>query len=136
MEITLPSAKLPEPILEELKLANYKSILVVDDDESIHAAWSKRLSYCGITLHHVGHENGLRNWMADTCLSESLILIDYDLGKDCSSGTEIIAKYGLHRNAIVVTNHHDNVTVNGFCIEHSVPLIPKQLVPIVPVVFH
>src|SRR5208283_2833994 len=84
--VTLLRAEVPAWFAKELRIRSKSSLVILDDDESIHQIWrlradSLRFADSGVKLVHLFSPDALRTWTADEtqCVTTSLYLLDYEL---------------------------------------------------------
>ncbi|HMQ09834.1 MAG TPA: sensor histidine kinase [Oligoflexia bacterium] len=134
VKMYLPKAKVPTWFVPIINLKGIRNIVVLDDDESIHKVWEKRLNpYIkkqNIDLRHancpqafdklVGKRKGL------------LCLCDYELLGFEETGLDVIKRNNLETISILVTSRYSDQAVLKKCNQLGIKLIPKTLADLVP----
>ncbi|MGK5082884.1 hypothetical protein WDW37_06235 [Bdellovibrionota bacterium FG-1] len=108
--LNLPRSNPPEWFVAELKLLPNSTVVVLDDDESIHQIWRQRadslkLGENGITLAHLSTPADIRKWYTEQTLTGPKpvqYLCDYELlgfketGLDLIEELEIATRVAAH----------------------------------------
>lgn len=138
--ITLPQVRAPAWFVAELTLIPHSTLVVLDDDESIHRIWdgradSAQLGDQGIKLVHLSTPTELRRWIADAAkqTTSSRYLFDYELLGFADSGLDLIEELGIAANSILVTSRFEDPAIRVRCERLQVPLIPKGMAGFVPI---
>lgn len=138
--ITLPKAAAPSWFVAELRLAPQSTIVVLDDDESIHRIWqgradSAKLGDFGITLVHVSTPSELRTWKADNTKQHGATqyLLDYELLGFKETGLDLVEELGIAAQSILVTSRYEEPAIRERCNKLKVPFIPKGMAGFVPI---
>ena len=135
-EITLllPRVAPPAWFAATLDVPPNASVVVADDDASIHAIWRSRLAErTDITLHHVHTLQALRSWRAAHDTRNTLFLVDHDFRSETDSGLDIIQALNLAPQAVLVTSRADTVALQLRCARLQLRLISKAVVAWVPI---
>lgn len=139
ISITLPIKTPPKWFLSKLLLSNNEDIVILDDDKSIHQTWSKcfgkiDLKSHGISLHHFSGTSELKRWYWSRDKNRKYrFLFDYELLGSSFTGLDLIEELSLKEHAILVTSYYDDEKIIRRCLNSNVCLIPKSLVPFVPI---
>ncbi len=138
--LAIPLAPPPAWFLSALLCRAGQTVVVLDDDTSVHQVWQKRLGALGsngrgIELVHVFNPKDLRDWVAsnDAKAADALFLLDFHLLQHSETGLDLAAALRLTDRAILVTNAHDDPAVMRRCTDLHMRLLPKSLTRIVPV---
>ena len=138
--ISLPIAKKPCWFQSKLVLLKQNTVVVLDDDVSIHAIWGQRLNQWlenkDIKLVCYRHIDELKNHIADkqdhkdrTCY----YLIDYEISNSSITGIELIKQYQLNDLALLVTNYGGESKIHQACLDHRIKMIPKNYAMKIPI---
>jgi hypothetical protein len=124
----------------ELIIKEGATVVVLDDDSSIHQIWTGRFekllnpSY-GIELKHFSTAQELIDWTkSQTDLNQSLYLIDFELIGDSKTGLDVIEDLGIGKASILVTSRFEEDQIRIRCQKAGVRFIPKGLAAFVPIV--
>ncbi|MFA6038480.1 MAG: HAMP domain-containing sensor histidine kinase, partial [Legionellales bacterium] len=133
--IDLPIASAPSWFQEELILQSGIILVIVDDDESIHAIWDSRCQSLlpNITLKHFHHSKTLDEYCKTTDLSNHQFLVDYELLGSDEVGLALIERLNLSNRAILVTSRYEETKVRAHADKLGVKIIPKNYSPYIPI---
>lgn len=133
--IDLPIAEAPSWFQEQLILQKGTILVIVDDDESIHAIWTSRCQsfISDITLKHFHHSKALDDYCKTTDLSKTQFLVDYELLGSPESGLDLIEKLNLKNHAILVTSRYEEPKVRSHAEKLNVKIIPKNYSPYIAI---
>jgi len=140
VEIKLPKVGVPEWFLEKLYLCQDQTVLVLDDDLSIHSIWKGRLeSYLtanhGVTLTCFTSGNEFKNFLGSLDISKTLFLVDYELLNQDKNGLDLIEELHLGNRAILVTSRFEETKIQKRATSLSVKLVPKSMAGFIPIQF-
>ncbi len=131
--LTLPKAPAPFWFVPELQITSGMSIVILDDDMSIHHIWEKRFFHNkDIKLFHFSTAKELRECNVQN--EEALYLIDYELIGQAVTGLDLIEDLEIEKHSVLVTSHFEEEKIQTRCKELSVKLVPKGLAGFVPIV--
>lgn len=136
--IELPSAAAPSWFLSELQMDAETTIVIVDDDESIHKVWERRFSDIpnrSGKLIHLSSPGELRNWFRNSWLefSDVLFLIDFEFLNETDNGLKIIEELGIQSTSILVTSRFEESSIIERCKETGVHLMSKNMAVFIPI---
>jgi anti-sigma regulatory factor (Ser/Thr protein kinase) len=137
--IKLPRAMAPEWFVEELQLPCGSTLVSIDDDESIHQIWAKRLSDLEDVSPNIKHLTftstcEFEAWLSANKRDQVQYLVDYEfLGKN-ENGLDLIESTGIQGNSILVTSRFEEAEVCKRAKALGVQIIPKGFAPCVPIV--
>lgn len=139
IRLLLPKAAKPSWFLPSLKIQRLSTVLVVDDDPSIHHTWNKKLAEIepernGVRVHHFFSGKDLSAWMAQSRMpGKTVCLMDYEFAGSRQNGLQILESLGLNAHSILVTSHAEEGPLLEDCNRAGIPVLPKALVSAVPV---
>jgi len=131
VSIVLPRLQTPEWFVSKLSLTSGQSIVVLDDDETIHRIWSSRFDSLGVNSQNVAHlasDKDLSTWLSSNAGSDAIFLIDYEINGSQNTGLDLIEIHGLKDRAILVTSRFEEQQIRTKCGALGVRLIPKNMV--------
>ncbi|MDA8243748.1 MAG: HAMP domain-containing sensor histidine kinase [Elusimicrobia bacterium] len=141
--IALPLSRPPGWFLPALRLDPGSSIVVLDDDTSIHQVWkgrfdSLRLRERGISLYSFSAPAALRDWKeSNPSLSDSAVyLLDYELLGHQDTGLTLAEELRISDRASLVTSRYDEAHIVEGCRKLGMRLVPKNLSGLLPVTIH
>lgn len=130
--VTLPKAQPPSWFVPAVVIPAGATVVVVDDDESIHAIWRSRLAvHVESSVIHLTHFASLSEFRASCARLRSaeaplLILMDYEFQDTSSSGLECLGCLGLAHCSILVTSRSQDPEIRAQCESAGMGLLPKM----------
>lgn len=137
--ITLPRANALGWFVQSLNLNKSQTIVATDDDHSILEIWKQRFGQLveenKINLLTFSSGVQLGQWISENKIQSqsALYLVDYEFLGQPMNGLDLIEKYNLSAQAILVTSRYEEKTILNKCEELKVKLIPKGMAPLVPI---
>lgn len=137
-----PMAASPDWFVPEVVLGPGTTVVIVDDDASIHQIWESRFGVlqvgaCGIAVHHFSDPRQCIQWVQTGSDSfnagKCLFLCDYEFLGSNTNGVQLIEALSVAAQAILVTSHYEDPPVREACAKLGVRLIPKGLAGFVPI---
>lgn len=138
--ILLPKASPPQWFVPELVISSRATIVIVDDDSSVHQIWKNRFqsfsdSSDEIKLVHLATVSEIDEWRrVNAQLNDVLYLLDYELLGQPKTGLQIIESLGIGEKAILVTSHFEDRSIRAAAHNLGVRIIPKGIAAFVPLV--
>lgn len=131
VHIRLPLASPPPWYQTEITLHPNTTIVVLDDDQSIHDVWEQRfgsldVANYGCKLIHFYRTQELLEWY-QAQEKNIIYLVDYELIGDTRNGLELIKELNIGDRSILVTSRFEQLEVFADCRICSVKLLPKRL---------
>jgi PAS domain S-box-containing protein len=138
--LKFPKIQLPRWICPEVNLKLDDTIVVLDDDSSIHDAWDARFAplrvkFPQLKVKHfkVGAEViSYLNSLSKVTEPRICLLSDYELLNQDVTGIEVIQQSEI-KNSVLVTSHFADPKVRREVIDAKAKLLPKELVFAVPI---
>ncbi len=137
LTLKLTPVEAPDWFMDTLVLEPQASIVILDDDESIHTLWD-------IQLAPLKHQLLIQHFQdPDVCLAylkkqdlqkPHVFLFDYELIGQTISGLDLAKKFP-EVQTVLVTSHYEKQVVIDACQEAHAKLLPKGLVSALPVRF-
>lgn len=142
INLKLPKATKPKWHLDTILIRPNATVVIVDDDPSIHEIWKSKLRRLRLKqtscneLHFYTVEEFF-NWYGNNkdVIKDKLFLIDYDFGGASMTGLEVIKKLNIYESSILVTSRFDQKDILESCLANGIPLLPKSLVGSIPLYF-
>jgi hypothetical protein len=132
VQVTLPKAAVPSHFPTEITLNEITKVIILDDDESIHRLWSKRLSGHNVEFEHFYSAHALMNEYSHIP-ADVLLLSDFELLGEMITGIDCITKLNAFKNSYLVTARADEFEINNQCSVLNIKLLPKNMAFIVPI---
>jgi signal transduction histidine kinase len=138
--IRFPKIVIPAFIAQEIKIIKGDTIVIVDDDSSIHGTWGFKLTPVLEklpTLKILNFTDGLTavnfiNNLTKTEKTKVCLLTDYQLLQQDLNGIDIIKQTGIKRSTLV-TSHHLEPELWKQAINAKTKILPKSLVSAVAI---
>jgi PAS domain S-box-containing protein len=138
--LTFPRIRAPHWIAEEIKLGKADTVIILDDDNSIHGAWRTHFDPIlkkapNIKLKHFVTGKEALEFIAALPPADKkkvFLLTDYELLKQELNGLHVVAKSQIQRS-ILVTSHYANQLVREQAAKTGTKILPKQLASEIPI---
>lgn len=133
--LSLPAVSAPDWFQSQLALRSGVTVVILDDDQSIHAIWDARFeSYAEkVTLKHFYKGDDLSAYCQTADYSNVLFLIDYEILPEKESGLDLIKRLAIADLAVLVTSHYENPEIRQRVFALNVKILPKDFSPHVPI---
>jgi signal transduction histidine kinase len=138
--IDLPQARTPDWFVSELTLTPSQSVVILDDDLSIHQIWQGRLEAAGahergIEVVHLSKPADIKEWAAQRpeTSRRALFLLDYELLGYRETGLSLAEDLGIGGQSILVTSRYEEPDILNDCMRLKTRMIPKGLAGLVPI---
>jgi signal transduction histidine kinase len=133
--LQLPIAEAPTWFQENLNIDSGVTIVILDDDQSIHDVWDVRFKdYIGkVTLKHFNNAEALISQNIKMKSFNVTYLIDYELLGSKDNGIEVIKKLNLTKNVCLVTSRYEDKKIRSACTDLNIRIIPKNFAPYIPI---
>lgn len=133
VQLFLPMCQSPSWFISEIKVRNNQQIIVIDDDENIHAVWERKfnelqkIGKIQLSLTHLYSPHELLDWKAKNIeVQDVLFLCDYEFSGTNLNGIDLIKQIGIDRQSILVTSRLDSDVITR-CESEKIKLIPKSI---------
>ena len=135
VEIRLPQALIPKWFLSELIVNQKESIVILDDDESIHQVWKKRFTEINTNVVFINHytPQNLLTWYKDNLSTSNIFLIDYEFIGCNKNGLNIIEELNIADRSYLVTSRHEDLNVRESSEKIGLKIIPKTFAVYIPI---
>ena len=133
--LTFPQVDPPKLLATKIKLSKGDTIVILDDDDSIHHAWRYRFKKYGndINLVHFTYGDEAIAFINKFPQKEKIFLLtDFELLNQELNGLDIIDKTKIE-HTILVTSHHANMVVHDLATKIGTKILPKPLASEVPI---
>lgn len=138
MKLVLNKVPPPAWFVSEIVIDDDHQYVVLDDDRSIHNMWEARiLNSVGrsVNMRYFEDEDSFGQWYRENKDWKNITyFFDYELLGNKNNGLDIIEKYNIAGNKILVTSHYENEDIQKRCEKYNVRMIPKELAGFVPIV--
>ncbi len=141
VSLRLPKKPPPAWFVPELAFEPNSTIVVFDDDQSIHQVWRGRfLEKTGrasaLRLEHFSGSRQLRDFYRNRFfdLENPLFLMDYEiLGESGVNGLDLVEELGIAGSAVLVTSRYEDPSIRARCERMGLRMIPKSMSGFVPI---
>lgn len=137
--IKLPQSQPPNWFVNHIHFSSLKRVIILDDDPSIHSLWKERLSIFSkkdLIIEYLTEPSKMRSCLQSLLTNKDehfLVLIDYEFVGNSMNGLDIIEELQINHSSILVTSHFDDKKIQTRAISLGVGIIPKTIVPFVPI---
>lgn len=135
IRLTLPIVTPPAWFTAKLIISPNTTIVVVDDDASIHEVWTHRLRLHTIQLIKLNQLDDLVVWHQTHHHQQVIYLIDYEFIHSQDNGLALIERLGIGTNAYLVTSHYEERFIQEKCQTLKTTIIPKRFAAHIPIEF-
>lgn len=118
-----------------IKLQTHDTVLIVDDQISVHKLWKERLLEAGFSseIHCYSTIALAGDFLQESGRQNLVVFADYDLGTS-QNGLDFLKHIPPQSRRYLVTGHFDDSTIQAQCESQSVFLIPKTTLTDIPIV--
>lgn len=112
VEIKIPL--LQSVTTHRINLLPAQTVVILDDEECIHAAWKMKFHDYDVSLEHFHSVTEFENWIQENGLGEPgsrIYLSDYDLKSQAATGLDLIEKYQIQYESFLVTGMSNDLAV-------------------------
>lgn len=137
--ITFPRANTPSWFVGKVKLKENQTVLILDDDSSIHQIWQGRFKSAGekakeIQIISFTSGSEFKTWINSIKdISAITFLIDYELLEQSQTGLDLIDQLNISSQSILVTSRYEEMQIRDRCQKLGVKLVPKSMATYVPI---
>ncbi len=138
IQINLPKMKAPNWFVPKLTCSQDSTLIIMDDDQSIHQIWKGRfesIPSCNIQIRSLSNPEELKKFHAaeSSNLSKTTYLMDFEIINHRESGLDLIENLGINKHSILVTSRYEEKNIRDKCEKLGVRLIPKPMSGFVPI---
>lgn len=140
--VDMPRAPAPDWFVSELNPLQGHTVVILDDDTSIHHIWKVRFDADQVREHggaiaNLSTPGELRSWVAgnDKDAREALYLLDFELAGFVETGLSLAAELGIGERTVLVTSRYEEPEILDNCRKLKARIIPKGLAGLVPINF-
>lgn len=140
IKIAFPMVAAAGWIAQDIHLIPHSIILILDDDESIHAAWNLRFTplltaYPALRLHHFTQGQEVLEFQATLNHEDKnrvVFLSDYELLHQNKNGLQIVEASAI-KKATLVTSYYSNQKIREETNRLGIKILPKQMASVIPI---
>jgi signal transduction histidine kinase len=140
VEMQLVAAKNQVRYVEKVKIHHSAKIIVIDDDKTVHEVWRHRLNEIAtsqtVFISNIMTASQFEAWFASNGVGASKskyqYFVDYDFHNSDFTGIDLIEKYNLASQSVLVTAHYAENDVADQAAALNVPILPKPSLATIP----
>lgn len=130
--VRLPEVPAPEWYTGSVSLAGTRTVVLVDDDPTVHAMWQDRLKHEDpeVMIEHFFDPESAMSWVVQNrrSLDKCLLLTDFNLNSQAGDGIAVLERFGVaHPRAVMVTSAFEDPSVRDRCEKLNVKILPKPV---------
>jgi signal transduction histidine kinase len=127
--LLFPQEVIPSWYPDVISIEKSSSVVILDDDVSLHNLWRHRLQKIGLRPFHFFKISDLLEWLSTNSelSSKAIFLVDYELREDSLNGLQILEKIITYKHRYLITSHAEELTIQKQCQSLGIWLIPKSL---------
>tara|TARA_R110000868_G_scaffold410505_2_gene698755 strand:+ start:4979 stop:7261 length:2283 start_codon:yes stop_codon:yes gene_type:complete len=136
--IIIPQTKPAAWFAKDITLYQDSTVIVLDDDKSIHSVWDERFESNisegdHIKIIHCCSPDELIEYHTKHAIDNVAYLIDYELMNSNMNGLDVIRQLQIADRATLVTSRYENTKVRIDAQDLKVKILPKSFTPFIPV---
>lgn len=129
--LTFPMSEVPDWICSQIVLNPETTIIILDDEPSIHTAWEIRFNKDAPNIKRKHFEEGSEaiqfiKELSDQEKEHLFLLTDYELLNQEFHGLDVVSQTNIKRSALV-TSHHNSQDVRKLAKQTNTKILPKPL---------
>ena len=128
VEILIPTAETPLWFTDSIDLRDCSTIVVIDDDPTVHAEWIQHFEGLDRSVEHFFDLPSANSWLVKnrSSMADCFFLTDFNLNSPNEDGMTLLARFNLlHPHAVLVTDAFCDRSVLDRSIERDVRIVPK-----------
>jgi len=135
--VTLPRANAPIWFLSEIRILRGNTVVIFDDDKSIHQVWKNRIESIEnedktVLIVHLYSPTELREYVKANPHKPQLFLVDYEIVGHAITGLDLINELCIRNQSILVTSHNEEWAIIEAVTAMHMRLIPKGMAAFIP----
>ena len=136
-----PCAASPPWLVERLLIQRGSELVIVDDDHSIHDAWTYRLKSSGLldgspSIRHFCTAAEFSQWYERADRNgHRTFLVDQQFEGESIDGLSLIEQFCLSEQALLVTGQSHDFVLRRRAQASGVRMLPKAMIPSVPITY-
>ena len=128
LTLLIPTAPAPEWFISSIDFSKYDSVVIIDDDVSIHELWKSKIK--NKDIYTFSKVQDFEHWFTSDesyNIGRIVYLMDYNLN-DPLSGIDLIEKLSISKKSILVTSEIENPNLIQRANWIGVKVMPKVLI--------
>ncbi|EKE00873.1 MAG: Sensor protein [uncultured bacterium] len=134
--LTFPRVEPARWIVKEINLNKGDTVVILDDDLSIHGAWKTRFDpyRTDIQLQHFKLYKEAVEFIETAATKDKIFFLsDFELINQELNGLQVIEQLAMQPRSILVTSYYGNQNVQDLANKSGVKILPKQLASDIPI---
>lgn len=136
--LILPKITPPNWFVEKLTISSEKTIVSIDDDNTIHQIWKSRIKNLSPSFYPEFFQNftsteAFEDWFYKNQSLDAIFLVDYEFLGRSENGLDIIRRLNIVNTSILVTSRFDEPKIKIAAEEIGLKILPKGQAAIVPI---
>lgn len=134
--LLLPIIDMPAWIAQKISLPVGSTVVILDDDPSIHSAWDVCFKKYKDKVHlqHFKSAEKTINFIKSHYEKDYIFLLaDFELLDQNTDGIQVIEKTAMQKQALLVTSYYNRPQVIHIAAKFGIKILPKQLSHLVPI---
>jgi signal transduction histidine kinase/CheY-like chemotaxis protein len=127
--LEMPLAQAPKWFAQNLDLSSAETVVVLDDDPSIHLLWRERLRGKNVVCLNDPEQFDFRRFPMET----TRYIFDYEISGSPVTGLDLITSHSLGSRAVLVTSHFNDPKIQTAIENAGTLMLPKFLIPSVEI---
>lgn len=139
IKIVLVKVEPPESFVSQIFLGTNDSVVVIDDDSSIHQIWKNKIDTLKFSNENVSLTNftGPKEYLEfKEKIKGDLFLVDYEFIGEKMNGLDLIKKFNWQDKSVLVTSRYEDQEILNECEKYKIKIIPKELAGFVPLLLN
>lgn len=137
--IVLKEQPPPSWFAQGVQLSKGSTVIILDDDPTIHAVWQERMKDVAddLNVQHFFDPQAALSWFVQNQekLGKYCVLSDYELRVKGANGLDVIERLGVnHQDVLLVTSAFEDSSVRSRCDELKIKILPKPSLAFTPIV--
>ncbi|MDR3478601.1 MAG: HAMP domain-containing sensor histidine kinase [Gammaproteobacteria bacterium] len=137
VHIFLPKSQPADWFLSELTLFNDDTIIILDDDQSIHDIWESHIEQYNtdsskITKQHYYLAEPLMEDIKNIP-SNARFLLDFELRNSKLTGLDVVKSLGIASRTTLVTSRDEELNLRSECEKLGIKILPKVYAAQIPI---
>lgn len=127
--LLFPCSEGPTWMADHISLKNHTNVVVIDDDKSVHEIWMGRLANFNREIEAYESPEEYSSKTDDP----KVFLVDYYFSNSAINGFDYLKNINPTNARYLVTSEHENEDLRKNCESQGIKIVPKSLVPLIPI---
>lgn len=119
--LEIPVASAPAWFAQAIAIDDDETVVVLDDDESVHLSWKQKLADRKLVHLRDPEEFDINQYPRQKCR----YIFDYEISGSAVSGLDLIVSYGLGSRAVLVTSYFNEPKIQKAIERAGSSILPK-----------